>query len=158
MKIFCLDPGVTTGWCIFEHSKDTNSYEISELGHFKTLAELVNKLKPMHRDWAAVRMLYEGFARGNSAVKEQLQTIEMCGAIRALGVLFFDREPVKQYPESRKTYVPLAKFMLKHCGYTPLGDYTHAIDAVAHGLAYMQKEGIDWNRQYWMQLAYPSVD
>ena len=114
MKIFCLDPGVTTGWCIFEHSKDTNCYEISELGHFKTLAELVNKLKPMHRDWAAVRMLYEGFARGNSAVKEQLQTIEMCGAIRALGVLFFDREPVKQYPESRKTYLPQDKFMIKH--------------------------------------------
>lgn len=158
MKIFCLDPGVTTGWCIFECSEDTNCYELSELGHFKTLAELVEKMKPMAIDRPNVRMLYEGFARGNSAVKEQLITIEMCGAIRALGVLFFNCEPIKQYPESRKTYVPLAKFMLKRCGYTPLGDYTHAIDAVAHGLAYMEKEGIDWNKQYWMPLAYPYVD
>ena len=157
--IICFDPGVTTGYCIFDKSfsDEVPTFKIKTLGHLSSVRELFCFLD-QYRATTNVTIIYEGFARGNSAVKEQLITIEMCGAIKALSMMCFHQEPVMQYPESRKTYVPVAKCMFKTLGYVPLENHKHALDAVAHVISYMERQGLTWNKNYWMSMAFPRVD
>ena len=143
MNIIAFDPGLTVGYAIFMGSN------LERCGHLKSIEDIV------HCPWNYIdQIVYEGFARGNSVVDEQLRTIEMCGAIQA--VAYVHNLPYRmQYPAMRKGYVPIAKCMVKDRGFY-LEEVHHAIDAIAHGLCYMDKEGISWNKQFWMHKAFPS--
>ena len=146
MRLLALDPGLTTGYAIFSNGR------IERCGHCTSLAETVDLVLTPPLD----AVVYEGFARGNSVVDEQLRTIELCGAIQAaahLGRL----KCTMQYPAMRKGYVPIAKCMVKELGFT-YEEMHHAIDAIAHCLCYMDKEGIEWGKQYYLRKAFPSVD
>lgn len=146
MRLLALDPGLTTGYAIFCNG------HIERCGHCASLAETVDLVMTPPLDG----VVYEGFARGNSVVDEQLRTIELCGAIQAaahLGRL----KCAMQYPAMRKGYVPIAKCMVKELGFT-YEEMHHAIDAIAHALCYMDKEGEQWDKQSWLRKAFPSVD
>jgi len=148
MSIIAFDPGMTVGYAVFKEGL------LAEIGHLKSIGDVVDKLQ----SWNDVvdTIVYEGFARGNSVVKEQIVTIEMCGAIQAMAHVT-DSKLVMQYPAVRAGYIPIAKCMVKDSWGT-LQEYHHAIDAIAHGLVYLDKEGIDWKKSYWMHKAFPSVD
>lgn len=146
MNILAFDPGLTVGWSEFTDSPGW--YFVLECGHAMSLEDVVDLIQQKNPSL----IVYEGFARGNSVVDEQLKTIEMCGAIKAIahnqGI-----PVVMQYPAARKGYVPIAKQMVKSKGYT-LEEMHHAIDAIAHGLCYIDKEGMEWQKQFWLHKAF----
>ena len=147
--IVAFDPGKTIGYAVFCNT------ELFRLGHLQSIEELVREL---YRQIGTpnLRVVYEGFARGNTAVKDQLQTIEICGAIQAIALAC--EFPVKsQYPSMRTGYIPIAKAMIQEKGFT-LSEMKHAVDAIAHGLAYMDKEGLGWQKQDWIRKALPRED
>lgn len=155
MRLLALDPGLTTGYAIFCNG------HIERCGHCISLEDVVDlclqgSVARTLGEKSYDAIVYEGFARGNSVVDEQLRTIELCGAIQAaahLGRL----KCTMQYPAMRKGYVPIAKCIVKELGFT-YEEMHHAIDAVAHALCYMDKEGIEWAKQRYLRKAFPSVD
>jgi len=144
MSIIAFDPGMTVGYAVFKEGL------LSEIGHLHSIGDVVDKLQ----SWNDIvdTIVYEGFARGNSVVKEQIVTIEMCGAIQAMAHAT-ESKLVMQYPAVRAGYIPIAKCMVKDKGFK-LQEMHHAIDAVAHGLAYLDKEEIPWEKQIWMNLTF----
>lgn len=141
MTLLGLDPGGTTGYVIMHEGA------LLAAGHLQILSEIVDLCMRPTVDV----IVYEGFARGNSAVKDQLDTIELCGAIRACAHIS-QKACRPQYPAVRTGYVPLAKAWLK--GFGKEADVHHAIDALAHCMYYMDKEGIPWPKQYWMSQVF----
>ena len=152
MNVLALDPGMTVGYAKFEDGC------LIGCGHLLTVGEVADYIHKWAGDSVVPHntIVYEGFARGNSVVKEQIVTIEMCGAIQAMAHVT-ESKLVMQYPAVRAGYIPIAKCMVKDSWGT-LQEYHHAIDAIAHGLVYLDKEGIDWKKSYWMHKAFPSVD
>lgn len=141
MRILSFDPGGTTGYVIVADG------QLKEAGHLATLSDLVYVCFSVEAD----QIVFEGFARGNSAVDDQLETIELCGAIRACADIL--RLPCrKQFPAVRTGYVPLAKAWLT--SQHKEQDVHHAIDALAHAMYFMDKEGIAWPKQYWMSRVF----
>ena len=144
--ILCFDPGKTTGFALFCEGKLERAKEL------QSLAELVAAFTDaafLRTRGEEIVCVYEGFARGNVGVKDQLQTIEVCGAIRALCHLY-GFVCVEQMPAVRTGYIPIAKQMIKDKVYGVLREYHHSIDAIAHGLTYMEKEGIEWDKEFWI--------
>lgn len=145
--LLCFDPGKTTGVAQF------NMYgELEFIDHLDTEQQIYSWI--YSREETKTTVLYEGFARGNTASKDQLMTVELCGFIRGCAMTI-DLKCVMQYPTIRLPYEKIAKAMVKaYRGEIKPQTPTHAIAAVAHGIAYMEKEKIEWNKKYWMNLTY----
>lgn len=151
MKLLCFDPGLTTGFAWFEEGDE--AMKLTKCGHLYDLKEITQEVERFSLSGGLATIVNENFARGNSVVKEQIETIRLCGGIEALAhVHGFGY--AQQYPASRTGYVPIAKAMIKELGFGTLQENHHAIDAIAHGLCYMDKEGMEWQKQYWMQIAF----
>lgn len=147
MRILSFDPGVTTGFCCIVNG---NLTEYAELQDMKAVTDYICHYG---ENTPVDHIVYEGFARGNSVVKEQLITIEMCGAIKAASLIL--QVPYHmQYPAERKGYIPIAKAMLKDTFGGSYKDWHHSTDAVAHALTFMDKEKLEWQKQHWMHRAF----
>ena len=152
MRLLCFDPGLTTGWAIFE--PHDNSMALAECGHVHDLRELLWRVDYFDSyKTEGDTIVAETFARGNSVVKEQIETLSRCSAIE---VLALDREYTyaQQYPAERTGYVPIAKKMIKELGFGTLQENHHAIDAIAHGLCYMSNHKSEWQQQWWMKTTF----
>lgn len=153
MRLLCFDPGLTIGWCIFEPGE--KGMKLEECGHLYDLEDLIRIIDyfDTYNSFSGDVVLNESFARGNSVVKEQIETLRLCGAIEALAL---DREftYAQQYPAQRTGYVPIAKKMIKELGFGTLKENHHAIDAIAHGLCYMDNNNIEWQKQWWMKVTF----
>jgi hypothetical protein len=135
VRVITWDPGKRTGYSIWEDGKAIDAGAIEDYG------QLINI---MNQSRARV-CVYEGFARANASTGDQLQAIEMCGAIQVLARLH-GMKLLKQYPAQRKGYISFAKKLrvLEGIG----KDYrVHAIDALAHGIRYHDKEEVEWRKQ-----------
>ena len=146
-----LDPGLTTGYVI------SRGADIIEMGHLYSLEDVARKVETFvtsaYGDGPIV--IYEKFARGNTAVEEQLSTIEVIGAIEAVALLN-NLELRSHYPSGRKGWIPVAKQIVRAEGYT-LKEMHHAIDALAHLLVEIDMEGEpDWDKQYWLRKVIQS--
>ena len=142
---------MTTGYVI------SRGADIIEMGHLYSLAEVARKVEAFAvntRDPKPV-VIYEKFARGNTAVEEQMLTIQVIGAIEAVAALN-DLDLRSHYPSGRKGWIPAAKQIVRAHGYT-LKEMHHAIDALAHLLIEIDTEGEpDWDKQYWLRKVIQS--
>lgn len=145
MRVIAFDPGVTTGIAIFEEGT------LNYWGTFKSLKACVNTLHDFLRDDTRTTVVVmEAFNRGNTVVDEQIQTIELCGAITAICELK-GAYLVRQSPSTRTSYLPIARAMLQ--SYSD-SNKRHAIDAVAHAIRWMERNGEDWQKSYWMPRVF----
>lgn len=153
MNLVVFDPGLTTGYAIFVPGE--KAMRLQEAGHLHSFNAVALFMDCLSNSSAGSKwtVLYEGFARGNSVVNEQLQTIETCGAIKAIASLK-GWDVVMQYPPSRKGYIPVAKVMIRELFQGNDKLYHHAFDAVAHGLFYMHREGVEWQEQAWLKQTF----
>jgi len=141
MKVLTFDPGKTTGWSIWRDG------ELKKVGILLTFADLID-LFIKHND--ATHCVYEGFARANASTGDQLETIELCGAIQALAT-FYHMQIEKQYPAQRKGYVEFAKMYV--APFSISSDVKrHCIDAVSHGLRFHDKCVEGWKGS-WQKLS-----
>ena len=150
-EVLAFDPGKVIGYAHFENGEFQSSIEL------QSLEEIVKQFQcvlnsPLTVEERNLVCITETFSRGNTAVKDQLQTIEIIGAIRAL-CLVHEVPLIEQLPSMRTGYIPIAKAMIRENGYT-LKEKHHSIDAIAHGLAYMDKGGVEWHKRYWMSKAF----
>ena len=129
LSILTFDPGKTTGWSFW---KNRNLVEVGVVMNYADL------LLCFSNHQSADVVVYEGFARANASTGDQLQAIEMCGAIQCLAVAARMRLK-KQLPANRKGYIPYAKTLVKDMG-IPSEQRPHITDAVAHGVRYLHKE------------------
>lgn len=149
-RLVCFDPGLTTGVAIFEYG------ELKAYKEAMSLAEVIDVLKREKELNFTPHIIYEGFARGNSVVDEQIKTIEMCGAIKAACTIYGFTYS-SQYPAVRKGFVPVAKKMFQVLFPSRTQkQYHHSIDAAAHGIAYMKSKDIDWHSQFWYSNTFGS--
>ena len=135
-NLLTFDPGKITGYSVWHNGT------VLQAGGIVTMQEM---LMIMQKWGFAHCCVYEGFARANASTGDQLQAIEMCGAIQAVALLY-GMKLVKQYPSQRVGYLPYAK---NHAATLNIerAYLTHAIDAIAHGLRYLDKEGFEWQMQ-----------
>ena len=148
-----LDPGLTTGFSISQGGR------IVAMGHLHSLEEVSMRVAEFaseeDSDGAKKILVYEDFARGNTAVNEQLYTIRVIGAILGVAAVF-PVEVRKHYPSSRKGLIPMAKEMVRAQGYS-LKAMHHAIDAIAHMFVEIKGEGEEnWDEQYWLRKVLQS--
>ena len=129
LHVLTFDPGKTTGWSYWIN------HNLVEVGVVMNYADLLICFGA-HPDVQVV--VFEGFARANASTGDQLQAIEMCGAINCLAVAA-KVQVKKQFPANRKGYVPYAKQLVKDMG-IPAEQRPHITDAVAHGARYLHKE------------------
>lgn len=129
MNILTFDPGKTTGWSYW---KNRNLVEVGAVMNYQDLLICFG----MHREIDVV--VFEGFARANASTGDQLQAIEMCGAIQCLAVAA-KAQVKKQFPANRKGYLSYAKELVKEMTIDK-EIKPHATDAVAHGVCYLHKE------------------
>ena len=137
MKVLTFDPGKTTGYSVWKDGK------VVAAGGIATMERLIEIVAS---NGIADFCIYEGFARANASTGDQLQAIEMCGAIQVMAK-YFDIELVKQYPAQRKGYVQFAKKVVKQLDIDS-NQRPHAIDAIAHGMRFHDKEGLDWPKPF----------
>ena len=143
MKIVVFDPGKTTGWCAFVDDV------VVDYGAIYSMEDAIETFE-VHEN--AEICVYEGFARANASTGDQLQAIEMCGAIQCLATMY-KMELVKQYPANRKGYLPLAKQIVKGLA-VEANRRAHVVDAVAHGIRYLHKKGVfPWQERYCQSIA-----
>lgn len=142
--VVALDPGKTTGWCIF--AIENNCANLISAGQTKDLLILLQRLPSKNSTW-----IFEGFARGNSSSGDQILTMQHCGSIETFAEQHLI-ECIMQYPASRKGFVKSAKVMVKELFKGGDKEYHHAFDAIAHALAYFEKEGVEWNKQHWLRI------
>ena len=130
-----LDPGKTTGYSIWEGTT------LVEAGGLHKMEEVV---KFFHRLPAfGVTVVYEGFARANASTSDQLEPIEICGAIQAM-CIHYGYICEKQYPPVLKGYIEYAKEEVKAVN-VPTNEKVHAIDAIAHALRHRHKTLKNWS-------------
>jgi hypothetical protein len=129
LHILTFDPGKTTGWSYWVNR---NLVEVGVVMDYRDLLICFGE----HRELDVV--VYEGFARANASTGDQLQAIEMCGAIQILAVAA-KAQLHKQFPANRKGYIPYAKALVKEIAVLP-EHKPHVTDAVAHGARYLHKE------------------
>ena len=141
MKLYCFDPGKTTGFAIFDITEGN-----AVLSYAAQSREVIGFLQKMEEH---AHVVYEGFARGNAASYDQIATITLIGSIRSYciskGIKY-----TMQYPASRKGFILPAKAMVRELLHGTEKTYHHSIDAIAHGLSYCEKEEINWEKQYWL--------
>jgi hypothetical protein len=125
--LLAFDPGITTGWSFWNNGVFQASGDL--LGE-KVLIDHILKYK----DLRPLTVIYEGFARGNTAVVDQLRTIECCGLIKAICIEYQIPYAI-QFPAERKGFIPFAKRILE----IEDSKYHHSIDATAHVLKYYHK-------------------
>lgn len=148
--VIAFDPGLTIGCCAFVQRE--TSMELVQSLHLHSIDAIVAYLDDIESRYLRreIAVVAESFARGNSVVDEQIKTLRMCGAIEALCSHYGIRWS-EQYPASRAGYVPVAKCMIRELGFGTLQQNHHAIDAIAHALCFMDKEGLEWKKQYWLR-------
>ena len=129
MKLLAFDPGKTTGWSYWENR---NLVEVGAVMNYQDLLICFG----MHQGVDVV--VFEGFARANASTGDQLQAIEMCGAIQVLAVAA-KAQVKKQFPANRKGYIPFAKELVAGMD-IPKEIKPHALDATAHAVCYLHKE------------------
>jgi len=142
MRIVVFDPGKTTGWCIIRADGDGTCFIIGAGGvrGFEELESCLGAIQILEEFKRIDACIYEGFARGNASTGDQLEAIELCGVIR-WNAWKHDWPLVMQYPANRKGYISFAKAMLKDFA-IPTNERVHAIDAVAHGLRFLARQGV----------------
>ena len=128
MNMLTFDPGKTTGWSYW---KNRNLVEVGAVLTYQDLLICFGQ----HSDVDTV--VFEGFARANASTGDQLQAIEMCGAIQCLATAA-KATIKKQYPANRKGYIPCARQFVKEMN-LPQDIRPHVTDAVAHGVCYLHK-------------------
>lgn len=138
MHILTFDPGKTTGWSYWNNR---NVVEVGAVMNYQDLLICFGQ----HKDLDVV--VFEGFARANASTGDQLQAIEMCGAIQCLAVAA-KAKCVKQYPANRRGYIPVAKAFVKGME-LPKEIRPHVTDAVAHGVCYFHK---NFKNQPWAEV------
>jgi len=154
--VVAFDPGLTVGACVFEMCDGDimHLYQSLHLHSVNAVEAFLHSISSSHEP-RRVAVVAESFARGNSVVKEQILTLRMCGAIEALCAhMCFSWS--EQFPASRTGFVPIAKCMVKELRFGTLAQNHHAIDAIAHALCFMKKEGFDWQEQYWLRKVLQS--
>lgn len=153
MIILCFDPGLTTGWCLFDEGD--HGMKLVKCGHCHNVKDVIDtfEMDEVRYEMGFKFSVAEAFARGNSVVKEQILTLRMCGAIEVLA-LEHGCSHTEQYPAQRTGYVPIAKTMIKELGFGTLKENHHAIDAIAHGLCYMDNNNIEWQKRWWMKVTF----
>lgn len=146
VRVIAFDPGISTGFAYFEDG------ELKDWHVLNSVRQVVENLYgTCHDNAISTIVVMESFNRGNTVVDEQIQTLECCGAI--VGICELLCLPLeRQAPSVRKSYIPLAKQMI---GDSILPGKNHTIDAIAHGIRYMERHGIDWNKYFWMRQAFP---
>jgi 7-cyano-7-deazaguanine synthase in queuosine biosynthesis len=143
LSLLVFDPGITTGYATLFNGK------LIEFGHLKNMLAVANKInEELTKPYLPV-IIVEAFKRANAMMKEQIQTVEMVGAIKALA-LINKLSCVPHWPEDRTAFIPIAKLMLKAQGYK-IVENKHAIDAIAHGVCYMDFVGYNYNKQEWLK-------
>ena len=126
MKLYCFDPGKTTGFATFDIVDNKATLEYAAQSRDVTVF-----LQKMQNDAIVV---YEGFARGNAASYDQIATITLIGSIRSYSIS--KKIPyVMQYPASRKGFILPSKAMVREILHGTEKTYHHSIDAIAHGLS-----------------------
>lgn len=130
------------------------------MGHLCTFEEVVESVWSFWLECAETQVpgvvICEDFARGNTAVEAQLQTIQTIGAIRAI-THALGGTIVLHYPASRRGWIPVAKEMVRSQGYSQSSMH-HAIDAIAHLLVEVDRRETNWDKQYWLRKVIQSGD
>ena len=136
MQIMCIDPGVTTGYCV------ADDRVIYEVGTCKSLREVYRQLEyatePFYTDKPIGTIVIEKFSRGQTLTEEQEFTIKVVGVVE----LFAENNPnltlVYQMPYERKTFLKDAKLYVGRYACEAF-EKPHITDAVAHWLAFKSK-------------------
>ena len=136
MQVMCIDPGVTTGYCVADDKV------IYEVGTCRSLKEVYYQLecvtKSFYADEPIDTIVIEKFSRGQTLTEEQEFTIKVVGVVE----LFVESNPnltlVYQMPYERKTFVKDAKHHVERYPCKAF-ERPHITDAVAHWLAFRAK-------------------
>lgn len=130
-----LDPGVTTGYALFDSKGDVKDY-----GQITGLDNLVTALTMLHRETPFEGIFYEPYVLRNSATRNMTDnqkkghqdTLKVIGALETFG-------KVLDIPVEKITYVSL-NAAYAHAGLTKLSKsqhaYSHQYDALAYGASY----------------------
>ena len=128
MQIISIDPGVTTGYCIANHT-------IHEVGTCTTLKEVYELLTRT----APSTIIVEKYSRAQVLTKETTQTVKVIGTIELFVEQHLHVELVWQTPYQRRAFIKDAKTLITQFNYTTKAK-PHIIDAVAHWLAFKIKQ------------------
>jgi hypothetical protein len=138
MKVITFDPGKYTGWSVWINGR------LYMCGVSHSMLEVAEVLR---ENTNADVCVYEGFARANAAARDQIDAMEMCGAIQGIALYAGIPRVEKQYPAVRKGYIQFAK-NLPALRNVPSDVRRHAVDAIAHGLRFHDKlEGYEWKNR-----------
>jgi len=142
-KLLCLDPGMTTGWCLFEDGKLTetghveNCYDEQNI-NAKVLMELIDDKAPDFIVYEDYRVYSHKLERHSYS---PVFTVRVIGAIEAYCQMK-DIKTHKQMAVTAKGFVTDEK--LTQWGYWQTG-MKHARDAIRHGCYFLlfYKKGQD---------------
>lgn len=134
--LISFDPGPHTGMALFSHDGhflSAATYDVEAMGlleQYRSVQRMITSL--IVGDFTVVCESFRTVAPRVSGTTEAIATIRMCGFIE--GTTLLARHPfVWQAPPARKAFVKAA---------TQLPHVTvHEIAAIAHGLAYLAKNG-----------------
>lgn len=131
-RLLSLDPGHTTGWCLYEDGKLTAS------GHAATLAEGWTCIDSLFRDIQPTMVVYENY-RVYAHKLERHSNSEVY-TVRLIGVIEYLSEIVHQVPHYNQMAQQAKGFMtddkLKRWGMYQVG-FKHARDAIRHGAYFL---------------------
>lgn len=160
LMLYCFDPGLTVGCASF--SIDALDYKAnlltaSQIEH-TDLDSFMRFINFVNVNVFNPAVVYEGFARGNTVVDEQIKTIEMCGTLRALAFASGINTIDMQVPAKRKGYLAMARVMADEKLNIKGHDLRHCVDAIAHGICWLEDHKYDWNKDYWIRKVVQKYD
>ena len=128
MQVVSIDPGVTTGYCVANHT-------IREVGVCVALKEVYSLLTRTKPDIVIV----EKYSRAQVLTKETTQTIKVIGIVELFVEQHTHTELVWQTPYERRALIKDAKTLVAQFSCAAAAK-PHVTDAVAHWLAFKIKQ------------------
>jgi len=133
-RLLCLDPGETTGWCVFEHTSlvrwgQERTVSLEEI-QWSTIRSLITDVRPTHIICEDYRIYAHKLARHTFS---PVMTLRVIGGIECLA--YFNGIPIYyQMASTAKGFVNDDK--LKAWGFYQAG-MRHSRDAIRHGCYFL---------------------
>lgn len=129
-RLLCLDPGHTTGWCLFEDGKLTASGQADTISSWYEIDKLFEDVKPTMVIYENYRVYAHKLERHSNS---EVFTLRLIGVIEY--ICWLDRTPYfNQMAHQAKGFVTDEK--LKKWDYYQKGA-KHARDAIRHGCYFL---------------------
>lgn len=128
-KVLSIDPGGTIGWALLRPPHPVTA------GTVTNILEILTVIRDQSQDGVVV--VCEQVVGSGPRSADLVQTIKQVGAVEYL-CQFLDVPVVLQVPSVRKPFVLEARKLLRG---SEIHGLRHAVDALAHALAYLASQG-----------------